>query len=138
AYPVRLDIDYPDRPLNRLTTFFRLLVAIPILIVIGLLTGGEGSYRINDQTYGIGAGVGILFLATLLMIVVREKYPRWWYDWNLQLTKFNYRVSSFLALLRDEYPATDDDQAVHIELPYPDVPNELNRWLPLVKWLLAI
>jgi hypothetical protein len=81
---------------------------------------------------------GILFLATMLMLVFRQKYPRWWFDWNIALTRFGTRVGAYLALLRDEYPSTDEDQAVHIEIPYPDAKNDLNRWLPLVKWLLAL
>ncbi len=72
------------------------------------------------------------------MLLFRQKYPRWWFDWNVALIKFSTRVEAYLALLRDEYPSTDEDQAVHIEIPYPDAKNELNRWLPLVKWFLAI
>ncbi len=72
------------------------------------------------------------------MLLFRQKYPGWWFDWNVALIKFSTRVEAYLALLRDEYPSTDEDQAVHIEIPYPDAKNELNRWLPLVKWFLAI
>ena len=76
-------------------------------------------------------------MPTLLMIVFRQKYPRWWFDWNLAFTRFDNHVVAYLALLRDEYPSTDEEQAVHIEIPYPDAKNGLNRWLPLVKWFLA-
>jgi len=72
------------------------------------------------------------------MIVFRQKYPRWWFDWNLNLVRFENRVFAYLFLLRDEYPSTDEEQAVRLDFPYPDVKNDLNRWLPLVKWLLAI
>jgi hypothetical protein len=64
------------------------------------------------------------------MLLFRQKYPRWWFDWNVNLTGFSYRVAAYVGLLRDEYPATDEEQSVHLE--------DLNRWLPLVKWLLAI
>lgn len=138
AYPVQFDVDYPDRPLNRLTTFFRIIVAVPILIVIGLLASSEASYGPNGETYAWGAGVGILSAATLLMILFREKYPRWWFDWNVNLLKFENRIAAYLFLLRDEYPSTDEEQAVHLDLPYPNVANDLNRWLPLIKWFLAI
>jgi hypothetical protein len=74
----------------------------------------------------------------MLMLVFKQKYPRWWFDWNIALTRFGTRVGAYLALLRDEYPSTDEDQAVHIEIPYPDAKKDLNRWLPLVKWFLAI
>lgn len=138
GYPVTLTIDYPDRPLNRLTTFFRMFMVIPIAIILALLGVGtidlRGPHGWNWQ-YAAG---GIVFLATLLMILFRQKYPRWWFDWNVALTKFGARVGAYVALLTDVYPSTDEEQSVHIEIPYPDVPRELNRWLPLVKWFLAI
>ena len=138
AYPVSLSIDYPDRELNRLTTFFRIFLAIPILIVIGLITSGE--YRWEGLNWGSYqyAAAGLLFLPLVLMILFRNKYPKWWFDWNLALTKFSARVEAYLGLLTDEYPSTDEEQSVHIEIPYPDVKNELSAGLPLVKWLLAI
>lgn len=145
AYPATLSIDYPDRPLDRLTSAFRILTVIPIMIVLGSLTGSGQSNgytftdygTIKETTYSVAVTAGILFFSTMLMIVFRQKYPRWWYDWNLQFTRFSTRVGSYLGLLRDEYPSTDEEQAVHIVFPYPDVKKDLNRWLPLVKWLLA-
>jgi hypothetical protein len=74
----------------------------------------------------------------LLMILFRQKYPKWWFDWNLALSRFGLRVCTYLALMRDEYPSTDEEQAVHLDLRYPNVGSDLNRWLPLVKWFLAI
>lgn len=135
GYPATLDIDHPDRELDRLTTFFRPLAAIPIVIILGLVT--RSTVRAESANYAVGSG-GIVFLATVLMLVFRRKYPRWWFDWNLALVRFGTRVAAYLALLRDEYPSTDEEQAVHIEIPYPDAGRELNRWLPLVKWFLAI
>ena len=141
-YPVRLSIDYPDRDLNRLTTFFRFIVAIPILIVIAALSGGAwggGWEKGKDYVeFSATSGGGILFLAPLLMILFRQKYPRWWFDWNLNLFRFLTRVLAYLSLMDDRYPSTDEEQAVHIEIDYPDVQRDLNRWLPLVKWFLAI
>jgi len=138
AYPVTLTIDYPDRTLNRLTTFFRIFVVIPIAIILALVSAANPDWsRMHDWSWPFAAG-GILFLATLLMILFRQKYPRWWFDWNVALTKFGARVGTYLGLLTDVYPSTDEEQAVHIEIPYPDVPKDLNRGLPLVKWFLAI
>jgi hypothetical protein len=137
-YPVSLSIDYPDRTLNKLTTFFRFFTAIPIVIIIALLTSaGAGAGGDGGWSWGYTAVAG-LFLPLLLMILFRQKYPKWWFDWNVALTKFSNRVGAYIGLLTDEYPSTDEEQAVHIEIPYPDVKDELNRWLPLVKWLLAI
>jgi hypothetical protein len=117
GYPVQFSVDYPDRPLNRLSTAFRTILVIPIAILLSTLSGG------------------VLFFAPLLMILFRRKYPRWWFDWNLELQRFTNRVGIYLSLMDDRYPATDDHQSVHLDYSYPE---HLNRWLPLVKWLLAI
>jgi hypothetical protein len=138
AYPVTFSVDYPERELNRLTTGLRLILAIPILIVLAAL-GGEGAHYGNQQSWAFGGGAGgLLFLAPLLMILFRQKYPRWWFDWNLELLRFENRVCVYLALMDDRYPSTDERQSVQLELLYPDAERDLNRWLPLVKWLLAI
>lgn len=138
-YPVQFSIDYPDRPLDRVTTFFRLIVAIPISIVLGSVAGGSWEWSVNDSTKYVAAGAGgLLFFAPLLLIVFRQKYPRWWFDWNLELMRFSNRVTAYLALMDDRYPSSDDHQAVRLDYPYPDVPRDLNQWLPLVKWFLAI
>ena len=137
SYPVQFDVDFPDRPLNRLTTAFRIFWAIPILIVLGFMSGAS-FHSANGQTMAYFAGgSGLLFLPPLLMILFRQKYPRWWVDWNLNLMRFSSRVYAYLTLLHDQYPSTDEEQAVHLDFPYPDV-SQMNRWLPLVKWVLAI
>ena len=139
-YPVQFSVDYPDRPLNRLSTAFRIFAVIPIAIVLGSIGGsGSGYWGGGAHTNEFAAGsTGLLFIPPLLMILFRQKYPRWWFDWNREVLRFSNRVAVYLALLDDRYPSTDEEQAVHLDLPYPDVPNDLNRWLPLVKWLLAI
>jgi Domain of unknown function (DUF4389) len=131
--PVTFDVPYPDRRLNRVSTGFRVFAVIPIGIVVATLGGGVGW----GPAYGVGAG-GIVFVPALLMIVFRQKYPRWWFDWNRELMRFSNRVGAYLLLLDDRYPSTDEQQYVHLELPYPDAARDLNRWLPLVKWFLAI
>ena len=141
-YPLQFSVEYPDRDLNRLTTAFRIIVAIPILIVLGAIGGTEWSSW-SDGNGGNGAtmaagGGGVLFFPALLMIVFRQKYPRWWFDWNLELLRFENRVFVFLGLLDDKYPSTDERQSVSLDFPYPDAKQGLNRWLPLVKWFLAI
>lgn len=146
TYAARLEIDYPEE-LDRVTTVFRLIWIIPIMVILTLLTGtgsttyttmteaGETVTRVTDSGGGIAAG---LALATALMIVFRLKYPRWWFEFARELTRFGARVGAYLALLTDRYPSTDEEQTVHLDIDYPDVANDLNRWLPLVKWLLAI
>ncbi|HKZ19394.1 MAG TPA: DUF4389 domain-containing protein [Acidimicrobiia bacterium] len=141
AYPARLEVDYPER-LDRLSTAFRLVYVIPILVVLSLLTANGNEVVTNEtgrQMTRSGGGIaGGLFVATLLMILFRLKYPRWWFDFALELNRFSTRVGAYLALLTDRYPSTTDAQAVHLELDYPNVERDLNRWMPLVKWILAI
>lgn len=141
AYPARLRIDYPEK-LDRLTTLLRVIWVIPILFILAVVSGEAGGPERDAAESGQAvSGVGIVYalaLATALMIVFRQRYPRWWFDFQLELARFTYRVGSYLFLLRDEYPSTEDQQAVHLELDYPDAPRQLNRWLPLIKWLLAL
>jgi len=137
SYPVQFDVDFPQRPLNRLTTAFRFLVAIPIVVVLTMLSGqtfGDSDRRTTNELVIGGAAV---FVPLVLMLVFRQKYPRWWFDWNLNLMRFSNRVTAYLALLDDRYPSTDEDQSVHLDFPYPDT-RQMNRWLPVVKWFLAI
>jgi len=139
GYPVQFSVDYPDRDLDRLTTVFRILVAVPILIVLRLVSAATYEWSSPSSHHSaITVAGGLLFLGPLLMILFRQKYPRWWFDWNRELLRFSNRVIVYLALMNDRYPSTDEEQSVHLNLPYPDVPRDLNRWLPLVKWLLAI
>jgi Domain of unknown function (DUF4389) len=141
VYPARLEIDYPDQH-DRVTTLFRVFLIIPIAIVIGVLTTGatqtdynQSGQAVRTSSGGIGTG---LFLATLLMILFARRYPRWWFDFALELARFGARVCAYLVLLTDQYPSTVEEQSVHLQIDYPDVERDLNQWLPLVKWLFAI
>ncbi|MDN5795799.1 MAG: DUF4389 domain-containing protein [Intrasporangium sp.] len=141
AYPARLHVDYLEQH-NRVRTVFRAILIIPIAAILAVLTAGA-AHTVYDQSGqvvrstsgGIAAG---LFLATLLMILFRQRYPRWWFDFALEVTRFSARVSAYFMLLTDQYPSTVEEQSVHLQIAYPDVKRDLNRWLPLVKWLLAI
>ncbi|MEX1141668.1 MAG: DUF4389 domain-containing protein [Thermoleophilaceae bacterium] len=136
-YPARYHVEYQDRPLNRLTTFFRIFTVIPIAIVLGTVSGG-GTWGGEDGYLYAGAAGGLLFAGPLLMILFRKKYPRWWFDWNRELLRFTGRVGIYLSLLDDRYPSTDEQQALRLDLDYPDAESDLRRGMPLVKWLLAI
>jgi hypothetical protein len=147
-YAARLEIDYPEK-LDRLTTFLRIIWIIPIAIILGLISGagetvtntvylneaGEVMRTTRQTVGGLASGLSI---ATALMIIFRQRYPRWWFDFARELTRFGYRVGVYLFLLTDQYPSTVEEQSVHLEIDYPDAKNDLNRWMPLVKWLLAI
>src|SRR6267143_426997 len=134
SYPVQFDVDFPERKLDRLATALRLIAAIPIVIILSLLSG-QAFNDDNSNTLVIGGAA--VFLPLVLMLVFRQKYPHWWFDWNLNLMRFSNRVVAYLALLDDRYPSTDEDQSVHLDFPYPDA-HQMNRWLPLVKWMLAV
>ena len=134
-YPVNFSVDYPERDLDRLTTFFRLFTVIPIAIVLSSLS--NAGYSSGASYYAV-SGAALVIVPALLMILFRQKYPRWWFDWNLELLRFTYRVGVYFTLMDDTYPSTDEQQSVHLDFPYPDVEGELNRGMPLVKWLLAI
>jgi hypothetical protein len=145
-YAARLSVDYPER-LDRLTTAFRLIWVIPVAVVLSALTAQATSTvtvvtttgQVVSQVNRTGSGVaGGLFAATLLMILFRRRYPRWWFDFALQLNRFSARVGAYLGLLTDRYPSTEDEQSVHLDIDYPDTDRDLNRWLPLVKWFLVI
>jgi hypothetical protein len=139
GYPLTFSVDYPDRDLNRLSTAFRIFTVIPIAILAATVEGGSfGAQAGGTGVRYAGGGIGVLFLPVLLMLLFRHKYPRWWYDWNLQLSRFTNRITVYVALMDDRYPSTDERQAVHLDFPYPDAENDLSRGLPLVKWLLAI
>jgi hypothetical protein len=147
-YAARLGVDYPDQ-LDRLSTFFRMFMIIPIGIILALLTGSgetvtntiyldEAQHvilRTRDAAGGLAAGIAI---ATALMILFRQRYPRWWFDFQRELTRFGARVGAYALLLTDQYPSTVEEQSVHLEVDYPDVEKDLKRGMPLVKWLLAI
>jgi len=143
SYPVTFSVDYPDRPLNRLTSAFRIFTVIPIAIILGALEGASASFWHTTNSAGntsghtLATGGGILVLPVVLMLLFRRKYPGWWFTWNLELSRFSSRVVAYVALMDDTYPSTDEHQAVHLE--FPEVTGaELSRWLPLVKWFLAI
>ncbi len=138
SYPLTFSVEYPDRELNRLTSFFRIFTVIPIAIVLTSIDGAAWSSNYNGAATTVVSAGGLLFIGPLLMILFRQKYPRWWFDWNLQLLRFTNRVTIYLALMDDRYPSTDEEQAVKLDFAYPDVERELSRGLPLVKWFLAI
>lgn len=145
-YPATLELDYQDK-LSRVTTIFRLILVIPIAIILGILTSGSESIittvdqdgQIVSTTTNAGAGIaGSLFFVTLLLILFRKKYPKWWFDFYLALSRFATRVIVYVLLLTDRYPSTDEEQNLHLDVPYPDAQSDLKRGMPLVKWFLAI
>src|SRR5687767_10763172 len=138
GYPLEFDVEYPDRPLARLSSALRIFWLIPIAIVLGFVSHTTFSASAGDEYVGFVSAGGLLLAGPLVMLLFRQKYPRWWFDWNRELLRFTNRVGVYLALMDDRYPSTDEQQSVRLDFPYPDAQRELNRWLPLVKWFLAI
>lgn len=148
GYAAGLMIDYPEQ-LDRVTTFFRWFWIIPIAIILGLITGsgqtvtntivlneaGEIMVKTSEAAGGLAVGIPV---AVALMIIFRQRYPRWWFDFLRELTRFEYRIGSYFCLLTDQYPSTVEEQSIHLEVDYPEVEKNLNRWMPIVKWFLAI
>ncbi|MBN1538431.1 MAG: DUF4389 domain-containing protein [Anaerolineales bacterium] len=148
GYAARLEIDYPEK-LDRLTTFLRIFLIIPIAIILALVTGSgetvtntitlnQAGEVVNTTRETVGGLVSGLAVATALMILFQQRYPRWWFDFARELTRFGTRVGAYAALLTDVYPSTVEEQSIHLEIDYPNVETGLNRWMPLVKWFLAI
>ena len=142
-YPVQFSIEYPEAS-NRLTVLLRAILAIPVFVIMQLVSGDlsmfdPSYYDLESDTSWdpILSTAAVLWIAPLLMIVVRYKYPLWVFNTYLELSRFTARVEAYLLLLRDEYPSLDEEQAVSLQIEYPDVRGQLNRFLPIVKWLLA-
>ena len=136
-YPVDIKIDHPETS-SRLTVFFRIILAVPVMILLGLLAGSSQNPQSGEAAKAAYYCAGFVIIPTVLMILFRKKYPKWWFDWNLELLKFSLRVFSYMIFLTNKYPSTDEEQDVHVEIAYPDVQNDLQRGMPLVKWFLAI
>jgi hypothetical protein len=138
-YPLTFSVEYPDRSLDRLSSALRIFWVIPIAILAASIEGGSFGSSAGGQGFRYaGGGIGILVVPVVLMLLFRKKYPRWWYDWNLQLARFSNRIAVYIALMDDRYPSTDEQQAVHLNFPYPNAEHDLERGLPLIKWFLAI
>lgn len=118
SYPLTYDVEYPEGDLSRLSALFRIILIIPAIVVSAFLAGTTT-------------------IPLVLMILFRRKYPHWWFDFNLERARFAARVNVYFHLMTDQYPSTDEAQTVSLDMEYPDSEG-LNRFLPLIKWLLAL
>ena len=120
SYPARLDIDYTEER-DRLTTFVRLIWAIPIVVIFSLLSAAtsEVATETGDVIARSGGITSGLFLATMLMIVFRQRYPHWWFDFARELARFSARVlvkpdSAFIRVLVPAQPDSRSRAAIKI------------------------
>ncbi len=137
-YPVAFDVEYPTDKRNRVTVLFRGVLAIPVILLLEMFINSSSAYSGDSSSQAAVTVGGFLFLPTLLLLLFRHRYPRWWFDFNVNLLGFTMRVLMYVYLLRDEYPSTEDRQALDLMVVYPDAKRDLSRALPLVKWFLAI
>jgi hypothetical protein len=126
----QIDVTLTER--NRVTAFFRLILAVPALIFVSSFAP---SAAFSDEAAGIFAG--LLAVPAGLAIVVRQVYPSYVLVFNEALLSLQTRVDAYLVLLTDEYPSIEENDIVSVTFPEVDA-KQLNRWLPLIKWLLAL
>lgn len=121
GYPLRFDVEYPER-LSRLLIFVKWLLAIPHFIVL----------------YFLGIIAELFLLIGFFAILFTKKYPKGLFDFVVNVYRWNANAVAYTALMRDEYPPFSWDAGQYPVTFEVDYPEELNRWLPLIKWLLAI
>ena len=126
----QIDVSLTER--NRLTAFFRIILVVPALV---FLASFSPTSAFSEDSLGIYAG--LLALPAALAIVIRQVYPSYVLAFNEALLSLQTRVDAYLLLLTDEYPSIEENDVVSVTFPEVDA-KQLNRWLPLIKWLLAL
>ena len=126
----QIDVTLTER--NRLTAFFRIILVVPAFIFVASFSPTSA---FSDDAMSIYAG--LLALPAALAIIVRQVYPSYVLAFNDALLSLQTRVDAYLLLLTDEYPSIEENDVVSVTFPEVDA-KQLNRWLPLVKWLLAV
>ena len=126
----QIDVSLTER--NRLTALFRIILVVPAFIFVSSFAPATA---VSDDAFGIFAG--LLALPAALAIVVRQVYPSFVLAFNEALLSLQTRVDAYLLLLTDEYPSIEENDLVSVTFPEVDA-KQLNRFLPLIKWLLAL
>jgi hypothetical protein len=129
----QIDVSLTER--NRLTAFFRIILVAPVFIFVASFAPTSSSDFSSDNWGAYGAG--LLILPTGLAIVFRQVYPSYVLAFNEALLSLQTRLDAYLLLLTDEYPSIEENDVVSVTFPEVDA-KQLNRWLPLVKWFLAL
>ena len=124
----QVDVTLTER--NRVTALFRIILVVPMAIFVA-------SFAPNWSNNSDSWTIGLLILPVALAIVFRQVYPSYLLTFNEALLSLQTRVDAYVLLLTDEYPSIEDNDVVSVTFPEVDA-KSLNRWLPLVKWFLAI
>jgi hypothetical protein len=127
----QIDVSLTER--NRLTALFRLVIAAPMLIFIASFAPSADLFS-SDANYFM---VGFLSLPVALAIVFRQIYPSYLLTFNEALLSLQTRVDAYVLLLTDGFPSIEENDVVSVVFPEVDA-KALNRWLPLIKWFIAI
>jgi hypothetical protein len=121
-YPVRLDIEYPDR-LSRLLIFVKWLLAIPHYFAL----------------FFLAIGAYVVWTISFFAVLITGTYPEGMFNYMVGVMRWAARVQAYLFLMTDAYPPfsleDDPNYPVRVEIDYPP---QIARWRPLVHWLLVI
>jgi len=128
----QIDVTMTER--NRTSALFRLILVVPIAIFVAAFTPSVAGLDSGDMN---SLNAGFFALPVALAIVFRQVYPSYLLSFNEALLSLQTRVNAYVCLLTDEYPSIEDNDVVSVTFPEVDA-KALNRWLPLVKWFLAI
>ena len=124
----QIDVALTER--NRVTALFRIILVVPMAIFVASFAP---SWSTNTESWT----VGFLILPVALALVFRQIYPSYLLSFNEALLSLQTRVDAYVLLLTDEYPSIEENDVVSVTFPEVDA-KALNRWLPLIKWFLAI
>lgn len=127
---VEITVDADLGPRKRLSVFFRPLLLLPVVILLSLLGGSSLS---DDSSWG-----STVFLALALIVIFTGTYPTWLLTFIHGLQAFELKIGAYALLLRDEYPSLADRPFAQVLYPNIEGGARLKRFMPLVKWFLAI
>jgi hypothetical protein len=128
----QIDVTLTER--NRVTALFRIILVVPMAIFLAAFTPSVADLESGDLN---SLYAGFFALPVGLAIVFRQVYPSYLLAFNEALLSLQTRVNAYVVLLTDEYPSIEENDVVSVTFPEVDA-KALNRWLPLIKWLLAI
>ena len=134
ASQVKTEIQIKHKDRNRTTVFWRGILAFPVVIFVAAFAQSTFSESEN----GAAGTAGLIVLPTLLALLFRGKYPSYVLTFNHALIELSTRLAAYVLILNDKYPSIESNSKVSVVFPDVDGGKKLNRWLLLVKWILAL
>ena len=129
ANQIETQIEIQTNNRNRKTIFFRLILSLPLFAFV---------YLFQQFSSGNEWSTLVLALPVAAALIVRNVYPSWLLSFNHAVLEFGTRIAAYVLLLTDEYPTFERNPKIAVIFPDVEGGKKLNRWLPLVKWFLAI